>query len=131
MKSSLIWHVKLSPRSAAIYLGTTEGEIFNLYNNSPPERISIGELYNIAGDKLKAGSHDATWFNSALAQVDPILANSADQLVALLNLPEIHYDFRTLISIKPTIGTAIEVLRIIVNKYESVTGPLYDFVERL
>lgn len=131
MKSALINHCKLSVHSAAAYLGVPEEEIYRLYNGKPPVFISLAELHKFAGDKIKSGEHNAIWFNSEAAQCDPILVHDIDRLLDIIHIAELCDDFRALAPAKLTIGSALETLRIIVNKYEHFTGPLYDFVEYL
>jgi hypothetical protein len=131
MKSSLIHHVLLSLRSAAIYAATTEGELIHILKNKTPRWVSIARLYKIAGDKLKSGEHDSLWFNGEAAQHDPVLAHTIDELLKIINIPAVEADFRQLLPPKTAVGSAIETLRIIVNKYEDLTGPLYNFVNRL
>lgn len=142
MKSSLIHHCKLTTRSAAVFLGTTEGEIYRIFDNNPPAFLSLAELHKLAGDKIKSGERDSMWFNSDLAQKDPILVHTVEQLLDIIKIclpvpysellfQDLSNDFTQLIGLKPSIGTAIEVLRIIVGKYEYLTGEISLLVERL
>lgn len=138
MKTSLIYNCKLNIPSSAAYLGVPEGEIYHLFQNKPPEMLSIAELHKLAGDKIKSGERDSMWFNSELAQKDPVLVHPMQHLLEMLEQASLNQindelcaDFQQLMGLKPSIGTALEVLRIIVNKYELLTGPLYNFVERL
>jgi hypothetical protein len=141
MRTSLIHHCKISIPSSAAYLGVTEGEIYSLFNNSPPELISLAELHRLAGQKIKHGDRDCLWFNGEAAQKDPTLTHTIEQLLDMINLcalpeatfqfEELQADFTQLIGLKPSIGTAIETLRIIVGKYEHLTGEISVFVEQL
>lgn len=131
MKSSLIHNCKLSFQSAVKFAGSTEGEFYSLYNNNPPAWFSLAELHKLAGHKIQSGEHDSLWFNSEAAQVEPILKHNIEKLLEIINIPEVNGDFRTLLSPNPTIGASLEILHIIVGKYEAVTGEISVFVRRL
>lgn len=146
MKTSLINVCKLSLLSAVRFAGSTEGEFYQLYSNNPPDWFSLAELYKLAGDKIKSSEHDNLWFNSDAAQVDPVLKHSIEELLAMIgglptNYPtndgradawaNLEQDFRTLLPPNPTIGSALETIRIIVGKHEVLTGEISVFVSRL
>jgi len=131
MRTSLINQCKLSLSSAVKFAGSTEGEFYQLYNNNPPVYFSLADLHKLAGDKIKSGEHDNLWFNSDLAQVEPILKHNIDELLSIINIPEVEEDFRTLLPPNPTVGSSLETLRMLVGKHEVLTGEISVFVSRL
>src|ERR1700721_3648890 len=138
MKIGLPHHVKLSLASSAVLLGTTEGELYHYYKNSPPDKLNLQEIETIQKQKLKTGSYDSMWFESEAAQKEPLLLDSMDVLASKLVkslLPGDHTElldcFKFNMPKNLTLGGVLECLRIINHKYGVLTGQLSDFLDKL
>jgi hypothetical protein len=143
MQSSLLFHVTLSLPSSAVILGTTEGELYHYYQNTPPDTLNLYEIDVIQKQKLKSGSYDSMWFESAAAQKEPLLIDTLDiltgKLVKSLLIPasevlavtEVIDCFKFNMPKNLNLGGALECLRIINHKYGILTGQLSDFLDRL
>lgn len=138
MKSSLAYHCRVSLSSAAVLLGTTEGELYHYYKNHPPDKLNLYEIELIQKNKLKAGSYDNMWFESAAATKEPLLLDNINVLTSKLILclnpgdPEQLVDcFQLNMPNNLNLGSVLECLRIINYKFEPLTGQLSDFLDRL
>jgi hypothetical protein len=138
MRSSLAYHVILSLPSAAVLLGTTEGELYRYYNNFPPDKLNLQEIEAIQKQKLKTGSYDSMWFESDLATKEPLLLDDLPTLTSklvksLLSDPSVELldCFKFNMPKNLNLGGVLECLRIINHKYGILTGQLSDFLDRL
>lgn len=142
MHSSLCHHVKLTIPSAAVVLGTTEGELYAHFNNYPPERLTLAEIDAINIKRLKSGKCDDIWFNSERAMKEPLLAHSLETLCHMLlqslTSTNITSESKELIDIfrinSPTnlnLGGILGALRIVHTQYTLLTGELYILLDRL
>lgn len=141
MKSSLVHHVHLELRSAAVILGTTEGELYAHFQNNPPDRMTLSEIDDLAKLRLKTGKCDSFWFNSELAQKDPLLTHPLEELCFILQSAlkyYFHEDTNSLIDTfklnapkNLNLGGILEALRIINSQYPVLTDELHVLLERL
>jgi hypothetical protein len=138
MRTSLPYHVKLSLPSAAVLLGTTEGELYHYYQNNPPDTLNLQEIEVIQKQKLKTGSYDSMWFESAAAQKEPLLLDNLEILTGKLVKSLLPGDYSELLDCfkfnmpkNLNLGGVLECLRIINHKYGILTGQLSDFLDRL
>src|ERR1700721_843916 len=138
MRSSLAYHCRVSLASAAVLLGTTEGELYRYYNNFPPIALNLQEIEVIQKHKLKHGSYDSMWFESDLATKEPLLLDTLDILTSKLvkslrtgDHTELLDCFKFNMPKNLNLGGVLECLRIINHKYGVLTGQLSDFLDKL
>lgn len=143
MKSSLAHHILLDRQSAAIYIGTTVGELYVLCNNHAPEYLALYELNKIEISQFK--KHDPTWFQRPLADFLPVLLHDSKQLFDKLwsvlclefdNLiPDyeyLHQEFVRLLPLKDvSLGHMIEILRQFSDKFVDIVPNLQLFFKQL
>lgn len=138
MHSSLAYHCLLDLPSAAVLLGTTEGELYHYHKNNPPQRLNLQEIELIQKQKLKNGSYDSLWFESPAAMKDPLLFDSLEVLTSKLvnslltgDNTELVECFKCNMPKNKNLGGALECLRILNGKYPELTGQLSILADKL
>lgn len=144
MKTAIAYHIYFNHHSSARLLGTTVGEIFKHFNNAPPDRLTLYEIDKLQGLKLKNGDYDCRWFNSPIAQVEPVLSHNVDELLQKITVSldhsqpnfwpqweDLQQSFRTKCPASRNFGNVVEVLRILNYEYPHMIGEFSDFINKL
>lgn len=144
MKTALAYHVRFNHHSAARLLGTTIGELFKQFQNTPPDTLTLSEIDKLQSEKLKRGDYDSRWFNSPIASLEPVLSSSVDELLSKITSSldrdqqnfwpqweDLQQSFRTKCPANRNLGGVLEVIRIINSEYPNMVGEFSSFLDKL